>query len=1053
GFGQAAVRGTAGGFGQPAAGAAGFGQPTSGFGQQPGGFGQAAQGTAGAFGQSAATGSFGQTAGGGTSFGAPAGGFGGFGRTAVANTTTSASNLSSNAMPFLNLPDFAEKPYGNVLLFAPDEEPKKPVAAAPSAASGSTAAILPASMSRYQQKMRIGATAPDASASLKQQSASFSVNGLSQVALRDLISAPKVSLGLPDAESGVVAPATSEALLGATELTSPVDASHVPVCSNSDYILDPPLEVLKGFTVQQLQTVHDFSVYRRDGKCSVRFLEPVNLVRCDVSEVVALRSNGEVEFYPGVSAPPPLGHGVHVAARVTVNGVVATTAEELRERCRRDGVVFDSYNVETGRWVYTTNVDADAVADATVEPDDEFVPEIDRVSACGDSSDGAVHTPAPLETSGWSRPATPTPVPPHLKPAVPASLAQLPTRAAQSSTLPRRTREVTVRAPVTFPTVCERTEASMDFQLPYELPDTTEVPLRERKGALVIRGPRTDKQDPVYVVRKEESKLYEMNGSLVSQSTMGSLGRSFRCGWCLSGSVAVPTFAWLRDGTEDQRMRQEVPGAKVSIVNPFFAHATSKHYLQSCAISLLRTVCRYLHFVEGTSDKEDRYPFLAVNLCRQSSSASLSTEKLRELVVAIDAVRAERLSPVEVSTALQAKTILGLLDALYGLPESDKAEDNALAEKRYLTQLRRRNLNAWLRDELGFMDTWTEKAVEMNSTQKLLLKLLCHKLRDAALIAKEAGSTDLFRVLGICGDGNQFGSYVTTADTTQLNAEPSVRDRVVALLSGVVEPFVSHPRYERSKSGEVVAMIPSNATWKQLLGVFAFYGCTPDTPAEDIIGAFLERLRTPSARQENAYPPYAEYVAPEMLHTARGQDFIARGDELQDAALSLLEGFTLGTAPAASALHPHASSYCATDYLSPFLILLAVRALKLQRPDTYRDAETKALLGFTAALEFLEDAWFWALLPLHMIEDLNCRSLAVKHFLRRNAYRHKNGSYGDNADFKRLVGLFKVQESLLQPEAPPQEVAVEQPVNAPSIRTLTSLCDALERFGRGFSKE
>ncbi|ESL05752.1 nucleoporin [Trypanosoma rangeli SC58] len=999
------------------------------------------------------TSGFGQAAGRVTSFGASSGGFGGFGQSAGTIAAASGSNLSTNAMPFLNLPDFAEKPYGNVLLFAPDEEPKKPVAAAPSATSGSSIAILPTSMSRYQQKMRIGATAPDPSSSLKQQSASFSVNGLSQVALRDLISAPKVSLGLPDAEQSAVAPTTSQALLGTTELTTPVVASHIPVCSSSDYVLHPPLEVLKDFTVQQLQNVHDFSIYRRDGKCSVRFLEPVNLVRCDVSEVVVLCPNGEVQFYPGVSTPPPLGHGVHVPARVTVNGVVATTAEELRERCRRDGVVFDSYDAETGRWMYTTNVDADAVADRTVEPDDEFVAEIEHISTYGDSSDGAVHTPGQLETSGWSRPETPTPSPLRMKPAVPASLVQLSTRTDQSSTLPRRRREVTVRGTLAFPAACEKTEASVDFKLPYDLPDTYEVPPRERKGALVIRGLQIDKQAPVYVVKKEKSKLYEMNGSLVSQSTMGSLGRSFRCGWCLSGRIAVPTFAWLRDGTEDQRMRQDVPGAKVSLVNPFFAHATSKHYLQNCAISVLRTVCRYLHFLEGTSDKEDRYPLLAVILCRESSNVSLSTEKLRELLVAIDAVRAERLSPLEISTARQAKTVLSLLDALYGLPEADKAEGNALAEKRYLTQLRRRNLNAWLRDELGFMDTWTEVEVGMNSTQKLLVKLLCHKLRDAALIAKEAGSTELFRVLGICGDGNQFGSFVTTADMNHVNAEPSVRDRVVALLSGVVEPFVSQPRYERSKSGEVVAMIPSNATWKQLLGVFAFYGCSPDTPAEDIICEFLERLRTPSARQENAYPPYADYVAPEMLHTARGQDFIARGNELQDAALSVLEGFTLGTAPAAIALHPHASSYCATDYLAPFLILLAVRALKLQRSDNYSDAETKVLLGFTAALECLEDSWFWALLPLHMIEDLNCRSLAVKQFLRRNAYRYKNGGCGGNADFKHLVELFNVDVSLLQPEELPLDVAFEQPLNAPSIRTLTSLCDALERFGRSFNKE
>ncbi|RNC54109.1 putative ATP-dependent RNA helicase, partial [Trypanosoma cruzi] len=574
-----------------------------------------------------------------------------------------------------------------------------------------------------------------------------------------------------------------------------------------------------------------------------------------------------------------------------------------------------------------------------------------------------------------------------------------------------------------------------------------------RKGELSIGGHQIKRHDPVYVVKKTDSKMYEMNRSLVSKSTMASLGRSFRCGWQHYGLIAVPCFAWLRDGTECRRMDEEVPGARVSVVNPFFAHATSKHYLQSCAISVLRAVCRYLQLVEGSSDKQGNYQLFAVNLCRESSSVSLSTEKLRELVAAIDALRCERPSPLEASTARQAKTLLSLLDSLYGLPEADKAEGNAIAEKRYLTQLRRRNLNAWLKDELGFMDNWTEETVEMNSTQRLLFKLLCHKLREAAFIAKDEGNKDLFRVLGICGDGNQFGSYVAAADTNRMSAEPDVRDRVVALLSGVVEPFISHPRYERSENGEVVSMIPLNATWKQLLGVFAFYGCSPDTSAEDIIGAFLERLRAPSSRQENAYPPYAEYVTPDMLHTTRGRDFVARGDELQDAALSILEGFAFGTAPAASALHPHSSSYCATDHLSPFLILLSVRAMKINRPDNYRDAETKALLGFAATLECLADSWFWALLPLHMIEDLNSRSLAVKNFLCRNVYRYKKGSYGSNADFKRLVELFKLDMSLLNPKEPPVEFPFEKPMNAPSIRTHTSLCEALERFGRNFSKE
>ncbi|ORC91619.1 nucleoporin, partial [Trypanosoma theileri] len=1085
GFGQAAGRGTTGGFGQPATG--GFGQPaTGGFGQPAtGGFGQPATGgfgqpATGGFGQPAtggfgqpATGGFGQ-AGRGTSFGGSTGGFGttggGFGQVGGSTTAGVGANTSANAMPFLNLPDFADKPYGNVLLFAPDEEPKKPVTTAASLPTVPTVAIIPTSMSHYQQRMKIGTPAPNANATLKQQSASFSTNALSPVALRDLISSPKVTLGIPDEVKPTTSPTAVRALLTTSNYSAPDSTSYAPTCTSSDYILDPPLEVLQEFSIKKLQNLREFSIYRRDGKCSVHFLEPVNLVRCDISDVVSLRPNGEVVFYPGVNVPPPLGHGLRVRARVTVNGVVDTTSDELRELCRRNGNLFDSYDAKKGTWVYTTNIseeEADEDNDDDYdnidvdikdmeEEDDRFPPEIERISTYGESLDDVVHTPAALDMSKCSRQLTPT----RTGVVPPASLTRNISRTDKSSVLPVRSQEVTVRDQMVLEGLSNEGATVEDIKLPYNLPDIHQEAPRERKGAMLIKGQLTEVFTPVYVVKKTDSKIYEMNASVVSQSAMGSLGRSFRCGWQLGGNLAVPLFAWLRDGTENKKNPDEVSGARVSIMNPFFAHASSKNYLQSCAISVLRTFCRYIHLVEGTADKDNHFSLIFLNLCRQSSNVSLSSEKLRELIAAIDAVRCERISVMEKSTARQAKTVLNLLDALYGLPETDKAENNAVAENRYLTQLRRRNLNIWLKGELAFMDSWTEEDLGMNSTQKLLCKLLCHKLKDAVSIAKTTGNTELSRVLGICGDGNQFGSFVTTANTKSLDEDMSVRERVVSLLSGVVEPFITQPRFKRvaqqdkgNNSNEVVSIVPLAATWKQLLGVFAFYGCTPDTPAEDIIAAFLERLHAPASREENAFPPYADHIAPSLLKTARGQDFIHRGDEFQDAALSLLEGFTMGVAPAASALHPHASSYCPSDYLTPFIILVAIRALKLERTDNYKDAETKVLIGFSAALECLTDAWFWALIPLHMIEDVNARSVAVKDCLRRNALRFRESHCSNHADYRHIMELIKADVSLLEPECLPEEMPLQTPANAPSIRTHTSLQDALDKFRRDFCKQ
>ncbi|KAH9593174.1 Nuclear protein 96 [Trypanosoma melophagium] len=1068
GFGQAAT--ATGGFGQAATATGGFGQPGA-----TGGFGQMGTASAGGFGQAGRGTTFGGPTGGG--FGSTGGGFGstggGFGQMGGATATGVGANTSANSMPFLNLPDFADKPYGNVLLFAPEEEPPKP-AATPALPTASTVAIIPTSMSHYQQRIKIGTPAPNASATLKQQSASFSTNALSPVALRDLISSPKVTLGIPDEIKPSTSPTAVRALLTTSTFSAPDSTSYAPTCTSSDYILDPPLEVLQEFSIKKLQSLPEFSIYRRDGKCSVRFLEPVNLVRCDISDIVALHPNGEVVFYPDVKVPPPLGHGLRVRARVTVNGVVDTTADELCALCRRNGYLFDSYDSKKGTWVYTTNISDDEEDDTDDDDDDDydmvdvdikeikdedkFPPEIERISTYGESvDDDVVHTPAALNMSKCSRQLTPT----RTGVVPPASLTRIFSRADQSSVLPVRTQGVTVRDQMVLQGMSNENVAVEDIKLPYNLPDIHQDAPLERKGAMLIKGSLTEIYTPVYVVKKTNSKMYEMNASVVSQSTMGSLGRSFRCGWRLGGNLAVPLFAWLRDGTENRKNPDEVSGAQVSVMNPFFAHATSKNYLQSCAISVLRTICRYLHLVEGSCGTDDHFSMVFVNLCRQSSNVSLSSEKLRELITAIDAVRCERISVMEKSTARQAKTVLNLLDALYGLPETDKAESNAVAENRYLKQLRRRNLNNWLKGELSFMDSWTEEDLGMNSTQKLLCKLLCHKLKDAISIAKTTGNTELSRVLGICGDGNQFGSYVATANTKSLDEDISVRERVVSLLSGVVEPFITQPRFKRlaqqeknNNSNDVVSVVPLAATWKQLLGVFAFYGCTPDTPAEDIIAAFLDRLHAPASREENAFPPYADHIAPSMLKTTRGQDFIHRGDEFQDAALSLLEGFTMGVAPAASALHPHASSYCASDYLTPFLILVAIRALKLERTENYKDAETKVLIGFSAALECLNDAWFWALLPLHMIEELNARVLAVKNCLRRNALRFKeSNNYTNNADYRHIVELIKADVSLLEPECLPEEAPLQTPANAPSIRAHTSLQDALRKFRRDFCKQ
>nr|CCC52599.1 putative nucleoporin [Trypanosoma vivax Y486] len=1071
GFGQPS--GTTGGFGQPAA-AGGFGQPsgtTSGFGQPAaaGGFGQPS-GTTGGFGQPAAGGGFGQ-AGRGMTFGTTAGGYtsvgigAGLGQLPGAGAATNmATDPSVMATALLSLPEFADKPYGNVLLFAPEEQ-QKPLAT-PAAADTSTIPVIPASVLHYQERIRLDTLGSSANAILKQQPASFSISRLSATELYELLSSSKVNLGAPADDSYEGCSGINSTFIGATDASGSDVPMHVPVCENTDYILDPPLRALQELSAQQLQNVPHFSVYRRDGKCSIHFLEPVNLVRCDISEVLELRPNGEVSLYPNADTRPSRGHGLNVRARVVVHGVIRTTSCDLSDRCRNSGLLFESYDREMGTWVYIVNAD-DAELGALEggagvrEPEDDYVG-IEKLSD-DDGADNGAETATPQSTSG-------SPPQEHgfqlanarqSRAMSSVSASRLSQPADKALILPQRNHKVSLRRQVVLPLSDKATRGGTDFTLPFELPNTSEEIQNDRKGAPVIRDGYAKTHGPIYVVRKNDSRIYEMCPAVVSQGAVFSLARSFRCGWSVGGFLAAPAFAWLRDGTEGNGTAAEVHGAGVTIETPYFAHATSNHYLQGCAISVLRTLCRFIHVTaEAVADVRGCFPFVEVNLCREGGVTSLSSEKLNHLMLAVDAVQCDRRSAVGEFTARQAKTVLRLLDALYGLPDADKAESNAIVEKQYLTQLRRRNLNTWLKAELEFMDSWSGADVNLNPAQLLLHKLLCHKLRDAVSIARENGSSELARVLGICGDGNQFGSYVHVSDPKELNMDANIRQRVVSLLSGIVEPFVSQPRYQRSpgvsngSSGDAaqVAVVPLAPTWKQLLGIFAFYGCTPDTSAEETIVAFLERLRAPSSRSETPFPPYADHIPPTTLNTSRGRDFLARGDEFPDAALSLLEGFAAGVSPVSSALHPHASSYCAMDHLVPFLILIAVRALKLERTPTYRDAETKALLGFASALECLTDLWFWALIPLHMISDARSRAFAVENCLRRNAQRFAASGSKENVDFKNVVELLRVDMRLLEVQRPPETISVEKPLNAPGLRTHASLHEAINKFSRAFLK-
>ncbi|KAG5499188.1 hypothetical protein JIQ42_04000 [Leishmania sp. Namibia] len=1066
GFG--AQKGAAGGFGQAAGG--GFGQASGGFGAaQPaaGGFGQAAPATGfgqpapvGGFGQAAPTGGFGQAA--------PTGGFGqapptaglsaqppavgGFGQapTAAALASAPAAGGGVNVgrptdLAFMSLPDYNASPYGNVLLFDSYERPQAAKTTS-KAAEDDLKPVVPATRRAMHTWMVTQMRVPDETA-LKQVPASLASSALSPVALKEML-VPAVQLGGPASGSPAAGPMRvahdSPRPTPAATVDAPIVNAAVPRCTNPEYTLEPSLAQLATFSPEELRRVSRFTVGRRDGSCEVRFLEPVNLVRVDVATVVHLDSDGHAALYPDGDAPP-LSSGLNVRAEVRVRDPAGGAVEDIARYCAESGAHFVGYR--RGWCVYRLNDSraghatpcatrgletSDTAPLSIIRDEDEQSHALDHSLDDSEGEDAAdmhaAERPRAAAGSGGALAITDAEVRTYKVPPPPAS-----------------------RKPVVERRV--KPAAAADFELPYALPDMSPKSKCEPFSVKLGTARRTAEPRVLYV-RAQESviqRTYVNHPPRLKPSERtirGMLARSVRAGWSSSGSVAFPSHAELRDGAEAAGAVPEVVGACPVAATPFHWHKPARKALTQCAVALLRV---FLQHTDVTDDSA--CPLASIHLHRSKSRNTLSAEKLKVASSVIEGVISAAgeasLSRVEALSTRQTCTVLSLLSALYALPEADTAVPNAMEETRYLTQLRHRNLAGWLKMELAaFLDSATTRAAKLSPAEELVQTMLCHRLREARTSARSVANEELARVVGVCGEGNQFGGYVEMVRSGFKNGE-EVRQRVVSLLSGKVEPFIRDEEYTGLQEGAAeVRAAPTAATWKQLLGIFTFYGCVPDTPAEEIIHAFLERLRAPSSRKLNPLPPYAERVEATVLQTHRGKDVVRRGNTFQDAALLVLEGFANGSAPPAACLHPHASSYSGTDYLTAFVIVAAIRAVHLPRDQAYRDAEVSVLLGMTAELECNDETWFWGLLPLHMIESPASRLDAVRGFCKRNAMRASaQKQIGEpQADYNRLVSLMRVDQDLLEPVVAPLEEERGAAENMPSVRTHAALEKALAKL-------
>ncbi|KAK7201813.1 Nucleoporin autopeptidase/Nuclear protein 96 [Novymonas esmeraldas] len=1050
--------GGAGGFGsapqqaQPAAG--GFGAATSGFGQPAaGGFG-APQPATGGFGQAAT----------GTGFGATQPAATGFAQQPAAGAPAASVGVNVGRptdLAFMSLPDYNATPYGNVLLFDSYERPQASQKETRSAESGARPRGPPARRPMHTwmvSQMRV----PDESILMKQVPASLASSALSPVALKEML-VPSLQLGGGGGGGGGSAPSDVGAHEAARQLPSDAAAAAtdaaltnaaMPRCSDADYVVEPSLARLATYSPDELRRVSRFSVSRRDGRCEVRFLAPVNLVRVDVAAAVRLGADGRVALYPDGDSPP-LSSGLNVRAEVRVRDASGEAREALSRYCREIGATFVGHR--QGWCVYRLN-DPRAAEEGGRAALGRQVSDSAPLSIMHDEDEGS-HDPRDSRDYEEDYEDEDEDVSIHGEEGSASAMRA----ASEQARVAAPTASVAVHAYTAPPppssssrhAVVERhpapAAAAGDFQLPYSLPDMT---VRSKCEPFAVRlGTAQRTAAPrVYYVRAQESIIQRtyVDHALPQQPSertlRGVLARSTRAGWSVAGRIAFPSHAALRDGAEAAGAVPEVVGACAEMATPFHWHTPARKPLITGAVALLRL------FVQHTGVSDDAAcPQATIRLHRSKNHNTLSVEKLQVAHSVIDGVVSAAgeasLTRVEALSLRQTRTVLSLLTALYGLPEADTAAANGMEEARYQTQLRHRNLAGWLKAELAaFLDS--AAAAALSPAEELVQIMLCHKLREARTSARSIANEELARVVRVCGEGNQFGGYVEMAKGGFRNGE-EVRQRVVGLLSGRVEPFISDEEYTGVREGAAeVRATPTAATWKQLLGIFAFYGCVPDTPAEEIVLAFLDRLRAPSSRKLNPLPPYAERVETAVLRTERGKDLVRRGNTFQDAALLLLEGFAYGAAPPAACLHPHASSYSGTDYLTAFVIVAAIRAIQLPRDQAYRDAELSVLLGLTAELECNDETWFWGLLPLHMIESPVNRLDAVRMFCKRNAMRASSAKRRgqEHSDLGRLVSLLRVEESWLEPVVAPLEEERTASENTPSVATHAALERALEKL-------
>ena len=778
-------------------------------------------------------------------------------------------------------------------------------------------------------------------------------------------------------------------------LQNPIENVQAPKLRNPEYQISPSLSTLQEMSAEELTSVKHLVIGRADGKCRVEFLQDVNLLRCNIDECLALDSNGKITFYPSGN-PPPLGQGLMVACRCVVNGHIGASSKSLKRHCAKEGTIFHEYRGNT--WTYlahTGDFERESMGSTTSSDNDGS--SISGSSSLSDSesvsdSDGELARPVVRagrridETSPVSHDKSPVFSPPSNIHWTPADHSHSPPN--HPGVVPTST-----RPPVVLPSGDQER-----IQLPYKLREA--VPKNHAEIAFLPATHASPRRQPIFVVKKEVSATHRSISAPKAQEKQDSsllLGRSFRVGWGPRGTISLPSFSELSDLKETSVERS---GVHVTIARPFFNQQD---------VGRVEQFCNNLQSVSLIDRTNVRIGAAIPDLGRPL----LKGPALDKLAAGIAAGAAPG--------SRQFYDALRLATALF-VADSDAQFDNPEEEECFRSQFRRRKLGEWIDAQVK------STSDNQSNRQPVLRALIEHRLDDALRLCANENNTELQRIVAACGSGNIVGDLLSGADT----------DDVLRLLMGEVENLLREPTYLSRDSG-TTAKNPAALAWKQLLGVFFFYACPSDFTAEDVVRHFAQRLYSiQQARQEGALPTYASVA--NVSDATRFGDVMKRGHRFEDALLSLLIAFANKESPSPSMLHPHASTYWAEDYATPFLLLLVVRAAGLPRSAAFREYEHHAIMGFAAFLE-QHDLWFWSVFVLEFIESDESRRLAVERVLACHRTEHRS------AEADRVLDWLGVDTAaMLRTDSEFQGYAPLPEHNAPTLESLAKLQAALAAF-------